>query len=199
MISRKTVFPYLEENLISKSNLKEKWRGGGGWHNPLFPIHQWLIFNIRFITATHIIPHHKPLNRSKQNILLHNHKTEILHISPRHAGHSLCLQLSCRCQCFYIIWHVCQLEPWCSTLTHRDFRSSVILFGPGESSDVPRRDALCWKYASNLTVPYSWNRKLGWGIYYSFRASTFPLQMLGRYVWVQLRDFWQLNKQTNPR
>jgi len=91
--------------------------------------------------------------------------TEIPHISPRHAGHSLCLQLSCRYQCFYIIWHACQLEPWCATLTHRDFRSSVMFFGPGESSDVPRRDALCWKYASNLTVPYSWNKKLDCGIY----------------------------------
>lgn len=178
MISHKTVFSYKEEKcarhnfLISKTNLKE-----GGGDTLSFPMHQWLIFNVRFITATHIIPHHKSLDRLKQNILLHNQKTEILHISPRHAGHSLCLWLSCRYQCFYIIWHACQLEPWCATLTHRDFRSSVMLFGPGESSDVPRRDALCWKYASNLTVPYSWNRKLGCGVYLYFRASTFPLQM----------------------
>jgi hypothetical protein len=74
-----------------------KKREGGGY-NLWFPMHHWLIFNIRFITANCIIPHHKPLNRLKQNILLHNQKTEILHISPRHAGHSLCLQLSCRYQ-----------------------------------------------------------------------------------------------------
>lgn len=147
-------------------------------------MHEWLIFNIRFITATQI---------------MHNQKTEILNISPKHTGHRLCLQLTCRYQCFYIIWHACQLEPWCATLNHRDFRSSVMLFGPGESSDVPRRDALCWKYASNLTVPYSWNRKLGCGIYFSFRASTFPLQMSDRYVGVQLRDISQLNKETNPQ
>jgi hypothetical protein len=104
--------------------------------------------------------HHKPLNRSEQKILLHDQKTELPHKSPRCAGHSLCLRQSCRYQCLYIIWHATQLAPWWATLTHRDFRSSVMLFEPGQSSDVLRRDALCLKYASNLTLPYSWNKKL---------------------------------------
>ena len=164
--------------LISKTNMHKK------GHNLLFPVHQWLIFNIRFITVAQYIPHHKPLNRTEH--FLARQEDRLPHKSPRRAGHSLCLQQSCRYQCFYITWHASQLAPCCGTLTHRDFRSSVMLFEPRESSDVLRRDALCLKYVSNLTLPYSWNRKLGCGIYFTFRASTFPLQMLNRYVGLQL-------------
>lgn len=45
---------------------------------------------------------------------------------------------------------------WIYTEPHdTDFISSAMLSEPGDSSNVLKRDALCLKYASNLTSPYS--------------------------------------------